>query len=91
MFTISGILNHVPFTLIWNAGELSGDPMAILEMKAAAPYWTVGPGGGPYWKGAGILKNGTATYLLAYQLFQDVEVIGGEVPTVPDVPAGAIP
>ena len=90
MFTLSGTYRDRPFHLTWNNGELSGDPIIIMELKAAAPYHPVGTGGGPYWKGDDLLKNGTAIYLLAYQLFHDVEVIGGEVPTVPAVPDGAI-
>ena len=51
----------------------------------------VGPPSGPLYSGEDLLADANAVFMLAYQLYEDVEIVAGMLPKIPDVPAGAIP
>lgn len=94
MYTIKASSeDHGEFQVSWHAdGTLTGPDLVLIEIQQMAKHRMVGCGGGPYWAGNDILTDGTALYLLMYELFDDVEVIGGDVPVPPnmDVPDGAV-
>jgi hypothetical protein len=100
MFTMRGKITQLEkpadFQVTWDSGKLVVDSglnsfMAIAMMEAHSLYASVGLGGGPYWTGDSIFEVDLAVYLLAYEMFDSVEIIAGEILTkVPDIPDGAI-
>ena len=82
------------FGIVWDGSvkPVTDDDRTVTEfMEIEARYRTIGPPGGPSVTGIEILRDPVATYLLAKELFELVELVSGELPTPDDVPEGAVP
>lgn len=81
--------------LTWSDGIISGDTFAVEELFTAIrfllPHEGMGPQGGPYQYGDDVTKDAVSFYFMAKHTFDDVTIIGGELPSFDEVPDGAIP
>lgn len=78
------------FFLAWDDGHLSGDMAAVKQLMSVVDYSQVSVPGLPMWEGKAILKHAGATYLFAKQLFDEVELVAGDLPDLGEVPEGAV-
>jgi len=92
MFRLRGTRAGVPLEVSWDKGEVAGDQPAILLIEAEASL--VGslhaPGMEP-WEGKQLLEEPWPFYMLANRVLEDLEIVEGEVPPLPEIPEGAIP
>lgn len=91
MFTLQGYSRSGLFQVTWDGGQLIGSGFEPDEIRAEAMHQKVGPPSGPLYSGEDLLADANAVFMLAYQLYEDVEIVAGMLPKIPDVPAGAIP
>jgi len=72
---------------------ITGDEVAVFKVMVRMKVEEVGVIGMQPWAGDELRTNGFAFHLLCKRIFDDVEVIEGELPTIhiPEVPEGATP
>lgn len=91
MFAVKAKLQGHGIVVQWDDGSFIGNTVAeeFLELQIAAgrvvEYPTVGR-----WQGDEIVEDELAFWLLVNQLFTDVELTAGEVPSAPPIPDGAV-
>jgi hypothetical protein len=93
MFVVRGSLYGHKAVVVWDDGELRCNNKAILDIVNAEAGLSEGEGpcGGPTWYGEEILKHATPTFLLLKKVLDDVELVEGTLPPLPQVPKGATP
>ena len=92
MFTITGKLQNRPeeIKLTWKDDQILGDDLAVMNFTIAAAHREIcHPLTGAVAK-RDFYSNGLAAYILMQRLFDDVQVIEGEVPQAPPIPDGAV-
>ena len=93
MFAIKGKHDGRPIVITWNNGVLSGDELAI-EVALMQAEFSEGEGSISGYFRVGkedILACDAATFFLLKRIFEDVELVTGDLPPLPSIPDGAIP
>lgn len=89
-YTVQGTFRDRPIELTWENGTLSGDEIVcrLLEIESRLMD-TTGPSGGPYTTEDHLSNPLSALFII--EVLVNIVEVSGEVPTIPDVPDGAIP
>lgn len=88
MYKLKVTIAQLELELVWDKGKLSGDELAVNILLDAAGFdQVIGPSAGPNWNtSSSVPAEGTPTFLLAKRVFDEVEVVEGELPPIPIPP-----
>lgn len=91
-FTIKGQWQGEPAAITWNDGEITGNPpeaaeafVQFAESKEMVTYPVMDP-----LSFANHLSKALPTSILLFQFLHPVEESTGDVPTLPEIPPGAV-
>lgn len=91
-FELTATCQGDPIRIRWEDGVITGNDVyavtrLISETRTTLP---VNVPAGPSWSGPAIIQNAIPVFMLADYLFDDVELVSGELPPLPKLPEGAI-
>lgn len=92
MFKVRGKWMGKEYEVIWDKGRLTGDFIIIKLIENKAESLEGIPVGFPTYVSSTYnhLKNSLSVLKIAYNVFDEVIEVTGDVPTVPPVPEGGI-
>ncbi|HPZ75295.1 MAG TPA: hypothetical protein PK723_05760 [Candidatus Pacearchaeota archaeon] len=92
MFKVRGKWMGKEYEVIWDKGRLTGDFIIIKLIENEAESLEGIPVGFPTYVSSTYnhLKSGLSVLKIAYNVFDEIIEITGDVPTVPPVPEGGI-